>query len=76
MKKFMSKRYMDMTIGETMKFTLIMTAVLSAVTYGMMYIVFKIDDIVSACGEFKDMISDRIARYKAKRISEEDEGLY
>lgn len=76
MKKFMNKKCTDMTVGETMKFTVILTVALSAVTYGMMIIVFKIDDIMSAFGEFRDKISDSMAGYKGKRVMDEEDGLY
>lgn len=45
MKEFMNKRAQDMTVGETIKYTGLMTGagiVLSLIVYGVTYVVLKI----------------------------------
>lgn len=76
MKKLWNMKYADMTYGEVVKAGTIATIVISAVYVGIWWVILKLDDIMSAIEEFRDKISDKVAGYKGKRVSEEDEGLY
>lgn len=60
MKKFLNTRCIDMTIGGSIKFTVIITAVMYAVTY----LIFNIEKVISVLGEIKDLIIDRFTKVK------------
>ena len=72
MKKFMNKKYTDMTVGESIKFTVFLMTAVSAVYLAIWWAIIKIDEIVDVLDCAWTKIKSVFSR-KKKWVTEEDE---
>lgn len=73
--KFWSKKAADLTVGETMKFTCVLTVVLTAIGLAINVMIYKYDKICEAISDAKYYIKNKFTSKKGKRVAEEN-GLY
>lgn len=72
MKRFMNKKYTDMTVGEGIKFTVLLTVAVSAVYFAIWWTMIKIDKIVDVLDCAWNRIKATFSR-KKKWVTEEGE---
>lgn len=76
MKKFLNMKARDMTIGQTFKFTILLTVAFTAIYMGILWAIYKIEDIMTMLSDAKNYIKAKFFPKKGKRVADEENGLY